>query len=135
MSQLTVKEKEIEGQLYSISMLHPDAGLDLAIKTIKVVGPSLSQATQLASKDKNEMVGSIIKTFCADLTISYVQDAVKLLKDQTEVDGVPLKGIYAMHFRGRLGLLMKWFVWGMEAQIGDFLGDIPSLLSESIPGE
>lgn len=130
MTQIDTHSTVIEGDTYEVYMLDPDTAMDLLVELAKVAGPAITGLVGMAT-DKglssvleadtsDPGVADAVAGFFGKLDAALLRRLTSTLAKMTHVNGKPLSGIYAMHFRGRLGLLFQWLGFALKAQYSDF---------------
>lgn len=131
MTQVDTHTTVIEGDTYEVYMLDPHTAMDLLVDLAKIAGPAITGLVGMAT-DKG--LSSVLEADTSDpgvmeavggffgkLDSALLRRLTDTMAKVTHVNGKPLPGIYAMHFRGRMGLLFRWLAFALKAQYADFL--------------
>ena len=137
MSQMDGHKKEIDGVIYTVYMLPPKTAMDMLVDIGKVVGPSLGTIMDAASRNGgvSELLGmSVTSEFFSKaagelfqrMDKAVLRSVIGQLAQVSMADGVKLEDTFDIHFRGKLGSMVKWLAFALKVQFGNFfsaLGD------------
>jgi len=142
MSQMDGTSEVIDGQQYLVYMLPPMTSHDLLLDVVKMIGPALGPVFDVLFSDAvkkgkpevlDQQVGPDFFTKAASALFSgidksVVRNVIDRMAEVTHVDGKPLKGIFEIHFRGRLDVMYLWLAFAMKVQWGKSFGVLGSVL-------
>lgn len=143
MSQMDGTSEVIDGQTYTIYMLPPMTSHDLLLDVVKMIGPALgpvfdvlfSDAVKQGKKEiLEQQVGTDFFSKAASALFSgldkgTVRNVIEKMIEVSQVDGKPLKGIFDIHFRGRIDVMYQWLIFAMKVQWGKSFGVLGSVLT------
>ncbi len=125
MSQDYVKSEKIDGYNFEIYMLSPKVALSTLTELGKMIGPSLG----VISDGDNENVGEVIKVLFDNIDNPKLSMIMDRMAEKSMVDGKPLKGAnFDSLFMGKIGLMLKWFIFALRSQYSDFLEEMAALM-------
>jgi hypothetical protein len=134
MSQLVPTETtSIGGKTYKMFMLSPMQSMDLLVDVSKMIGPSIGPVIdKLFSGRSLKSVDDVLnidlgtadlftkacERLFGGLDKNILHAVVDAFREVTEVDGQKLDTMWELHFRGKIGELFQWVMWGMKVQWG-----------------
>lgn len=131
--------KDIDGHMYTVQMLGGTESWKMLLKLSKMLGPSLGKIVggvkNLDSLMDMEIGGGgfiaeAIESFVSNVDEPAATSIIEKLKDVSQVNGKPLRGIFELHFQGDGVGIIKWLVFALQAQYGNFsdaLGNVSQL--------
>lgn len=140
MTQFDGETRELEGNKYTIYMLSPMVSHDLLVDVSKMVGPALGPVMDVflggaaAGKDvaNTELDAGFFSkaasAFFGGMDKATIRNVITTMAEVTHVDGKPLKGIFEIHFRGKLHVMYMWLAFAFEVQWGKSLGALVSTI-------
>lgn len=123
---------QLGNDTYVIAMLDPTVAALLGTKLLKalspVLGPLFESASGsgddlkalLASSINDPKIVDAIQQLFGALDQALIEETITTLRKVTTVNNTPLDQIYAVHFRGRVLDLVKWWGLALRAQYADF---------------
>jgi hypothetical protein len=120
---------EIGGIKYVIQHQDPEKAWDLGIRLMKIVGEPFASMAPAADDEKEvgRILPAAVKALMSNIdsadTLSLIKGVLagtSTLKDKENLQGAHFK----LHFRGKLGHLMKVFTAATEFQFEDFFSAI-----------
>lgn len=129
MSDNTIEaaEKYIGSSLYLYRPLTATPAYKLLLKLVKMLGPSF--ASMAAGKEGLSQAANLL---AQNLDEEATDAIIKQLVKQAELDGKPMAPQFEMHFAKRTGELLKFLAFALEAQFGDFLGELLSVQKSTL---
>ncbi len=132
MSQREAAKTTIDGDSYELYMLSPRISRRLLTDVIRMILPAVGPVMdafagsgsleKLLDTDLSDLEGdffSAAATSLADRLDNDLQDRLfDTMAEVCHVDGKPLKGIFDVHFLGRLDAMYQWLFWSMKIQWG-----------------
>lgn len=140
MSQKVGTLQRIGEHDYTMYMLAPMISHDLFIDVLKMVGPALGPVVDALLKqgETKDLTGFLQQDLGVDfftkaasslfggLDKKILAATIAAFRTVSFVDEKPLDGIFDEHFRGDLGGMYQWLLWGMRVQWGKSLSALGS---------
>ena len=133
MSQMDLKTTTIDDVEYSMTMLPPKVARKLLLKIWGIVAPILDGVIEknpdiekLAEKKVGlNLLNGAFAASADRLSEADLDWAMNELADITNVhmggDETPkLSRVFDAHFAGKIGIMFRWFAWGLQVQFADF---------------
>ncbi len=135
MGQGTITTETIEDTTYGVYMLDPLVANDMLVDIIKTIGPSVgailgslgeadSKDDALNTKISSESMQAAFVEFSTRVSKIQLRETMNVLARKTEVQvgdtAKMLDSVFADHFRGRIGLMYRWFYFALKVQFADF---------------
>ncbi len=134
------QSKEIDGATYTVQMLGGTESWKMLLKLSKMLGPSLGKVVDggsledvLNSQIGGNFIAEAIEAFVNNVDEPAAASIIEKLKDNTLVDGAPLRGSFELHFQGDGIGIIKWLVFALQAQFGNFSDALGSVSNPPVP--
>lgn len=130
--QTDSKKETIDGVEFEVFMLPPKVGRDILVDMSRVIAPALG-----ALADAKGGLLALMNSEVGDISASRFQSLASALADKldkkmldehmrhlvevTAVNGVPLSKTFDLQFRGRIGLMLKWYAFALRTNFADFI--------------
>jgi len=139
MSQRDSESKVIDGTKYVVYMLPPRKARKILVRIFQVMAPSAGEAVSRADDNVSNALGDILKNLADRLDDNDLEWMMGVLAEVTTVETGPnqapyLSKFFDAQFKGKIGAMMKWFVFALGAQYGDFFEGSASDLSDQLAG-
>ncbi len=110
---------------YTVYPLDPLTAIDLSVDIGKTLGPAFGALFGGAGGieevvERKVDFGAGAALLFQHLDKATLRAAMKTLAKVTHAGGVPLDPIFAAHFHGKLGVMMRWFAFALKVQFADF---------------
>ena len=129
------QSKDIDGHLYEVTMLGGTESWKMLLKLSKMLGPGIGKISGSKGSLNALMDSEIGSNFLAEAIEAFVQNVdepaaasiIEKLKDVTLVNGKPLRGTFELHFQGDAIGVIKWLIFALQAQYGNFSDALSSV--------
>lgn len=133
MAQVDSFKETIDGVEYTIYMLDPRTSLRLLRRILGAVSPALGAFAGTGGDMSAEVSPELFSKIAGDLfdrlDEKLLDDAVDHLASVTHADGKPLKETMAIHFRGRIGAMVRWLAFALRVQYADFFAEAKAAIA------
>lgn len=132
---LEQKSRIIGGANYRVGQIPATKCYKLAIAVGKIVGPALGHLLDAQGIEgfgdvelKSDTFSDAVSALLSRADENEVERIISQLAEVTMVDPAggeafqPLKGIFELHFAGKLKAMSLWLKFALETQFADFLG-------------
>lgn len=132
MSQLDPVKETIDGHEYTMVMLDPTVAAKLLRRIMFVVSPAVGAFAVAGGKELTpELFSMIAGGLFERLDEKLLDDVISRMSSVTIVDGKKMDQVFMIHFRGRIGHMIKWIAFAMRVQYADFLSEIRNVISRA----
>lgn len=126
MAQDFYKEEEIGGHMFKIYMLPPRIAMATLTELGKMFGPAYAE---MFSEKDDDNFSKATKLLFDNIDNPKLNAIMDKMAEKTLVDDKPLKNNFDLIFLGKIGLMMRWFVFAVRSQFSDFLGELTGVLA------
>lgn len=136
MPQNEGQSREIDGVTYTVYHLPPRKARDMTIDIGKALGPSFGRfIDSFQTSGSVDVFAEGFRDLFDRLSKDMLNSMMEEMSAVSEADGVRLKGIFDVHFLGRVGPMFKWFRFALEVNFQDFFSiwkDVMSQFQEAL---
>jgi hypothetical protein len=138
MASREVKEREIAGQVYKVTLLGAKQGRAMSVRLLKLIGPTLSSFVEGTVHGSDgaasiaigaaDAVRELAKHMSAEELAAISDELAKFTTVVIDAELEPqLFAIFDDHFAGRYDAMVGWLAFAIEANFASFLGGSANL--------
>lgn len=126
MAQSDGVKETIDGVEYTVYMLDPTLALRLLRRILAVVSPAIgalagaADKTSVAERVTPELFSRIAAELFDRFDEKLLDDLVQKLGEVSMASGKRVSDVASIHFRGRIGHMLKWLAFALRVQYADF---------------
>ena len=126
-----VRKLVLPSGTYLIAYADASVALRAGAKLAKVLGPAFSKAGDLEGALSAVLASDDLEGLLDYLGQTFARSTQLVLSDGARTTSHTLADVYEVHFRGKLGDLIKWLVAAVGHNLASFFEGLPSVVADA----